>query len=530
MISLMIRVKDIKVEVIKDSTETLKKKLEKIIARPIRDIKIIRKSIDARNKKQIFYVYTLDIEIDKEEEFLAKNKNNSITKAIEYHYEEPQYGQEKLDSSIVIVGSGPAGLFAAYLLTLKGFKPIIIERGEMIDSRVKKVQEFWENGKLDEDSNVQFGEGGAGTFSDGKLNTLSKEAKGRGNKVLEVFVEFGAPKEILYLQHPHIGTDILRDVVKNMRDKIISLGGEFRYKTKLTDLIIENNKLEKIIVNNTEEIKCNNLILAIGHSARDTFLMLYNHGLKLESKDFAMGVRIMHDQQMINNSQYGDYAKYLPNANYKLTYTTKEGRGVYSFCMCPGGYVVNASSEANRLTINGMSNYKRDSGIANSAIVVQVTKKDFGDKVLDGMEFQRKLEAKTYEACQGKIPMQTWKDFKLNRVSQNLGEVIPQVKGKYCLENVGEILPKFITEAIKEAMPNFDKKIEGFAKDDALICALEARTSSPIRIVRDNNMESSIKGIYPIGEGSGYTGGITTSAIDGLKVAEVLTSKYQKID
>ncbi len=525
----MIRIREIKINILNDNETYLLNKIKKILNCEIKTFKINKKSLDARNKKQICYVYEVDVQVDKEEEVLKKYASKNILKAEVTNFQLPEYGKEILKNKIVIVGSGPAGLFAAYMLALKGFKPLIIERGEEITKRVETVEKFWTSGILKADSNVQFGEGGAGTFSDGKLNTMSKEKNKRGFKVLEVFTQFGAPQEILYLQHPHIGTDILRNVVINMREFIKSKGGEFRYNTKLTDLIIKDNKLVKIIVNDQEEIDCSNLILAIGHSARDTFKMFYDCGLKMENKAFAVGVRVMHEQQMINESEYGKMAKYLPNANYKLTYTTKKGRGVYSFCMCPGGYVVNASSENGKLVINGMSNYKRDSGVANSAIIVTVAPDDYGNNIFDGMNFQRQLETLAFKTGKGNIPLETWKDFKENIPPKVLGKLEPKLKGKYTIADINAILPDFIKEAIKEAMPNFGAKIKGFDNDDTIMCAVEARSSSPVRILRDENMEANIKGIYPIGEGSGYAGGITTSAIDGIKVAEKLISKYQKI-
>ena len=524
----MIRIRQVKIRVEEDTLEKLQEKLEKILQQKITKWEIFKKSIDARDKKQIFYVYDVLVEIAKEEDFLKHNKNDNISLAPNLEYKLPNPGNEDLNEPIIIVGSGPAGLLAGYMLVSEGYKVIIMERGEKIEDRVKTVEDFWQTGRIDKESNVQFGEGGAGTFSDGKLNTLNKDINNRGRKVKEIMVKAGAPQEIIYLQYPHIGTDILRDVVKNMRKFIIDNGGEFRYRTKLTDLIIENGQLEKIVVNDKEEISCHNLILGIGHSARDTFKMLYDKGLEMEAKPFAMGVRVMHEQKMINEAQYGIKASYLPNANYKLTYTTSKNRGVYTFCMCPGGYVVNASSEEGKLTINGMSNYKRDSGISNSAIIVTVTPEDFGSSPLDGVAFQRKLEEKAYQEGKANIPIQTWRDFKLNKKSLELGEIKPQLKGKSSLANIRNVLPDYMVEALLEAMPYFGLKIKGFDRDDTILAAIEARSSSPVRIVRNEDMESNIKGIYPIGEGAGYAGGIMTSAIDGIKVAEKLIRKYRK--
>lgn len=327
----------------------------------------------------------------------------------------------------------------------------------------------------------------------------------------------------MYLKNPHIGTDLLRDVIINMRNKMLSLGATIRYNTKLTNLIIKDNTLEAIEVNNSEIIPCKNLLLAIGHSARDTFYMLNKNDVSMTSKAFAIGLRIEHPQEMINISQYGEkYAKMLPPASYKLTYQTKNNRGVYSFCMCPGGYVVNASSEEGHLAINGMSNHARDSKNANSALVVTITKDDFGNDPLSGIEFQRELEKKAYNLENGKIPTQLLKDFLEDKKSTSLGNVEAITKGTYALSNLNDILPSYISTSIKEALPNFAKKIKGYDREDALLLGIESRTSSPVRILRDEYGMSNIKGLYPVGEGAGYAGGITTSAMDGLKIAEHL--------
>jgi len=509
----MIRVREVKIRV-EDKDKLNKKIANKLDTKVdnVKSYKILKESIDARKKTEIYYVYEVAVEL-----FDYKN-----IKAIE-EYKEEKYElkvTKKIDRPI-IVGSGPAGLFAAYMLATYGCNPIIIERGEKIEDRVKSVDEFWKSGKLNINSNVQFGEGGAGTFSDGKLNTLVKDKENRCKKVFEIFIENGAPEDILYVNKPHIGTDLLRNVIINMRNKIINMGGEFRYNTILTDLIIKNNKLEGIIVNGNEKVYTDTLILAIGHSARDTFEMLYKNKLNMSSKPFAIGVRIMHPQGMINKSQYGDN-KLLPPASYKLTHKAKNGRGVYSFCMCPGGFVVNASSEENMLAINGMSNHKRDEMCANSAIIVTVSSKDYGDHPLSGIEFQRNLESITYKIGCGSIPVQLYKDFKDNKISSSFGKFNPVIKGNYKLSNLNDIFPKYITESLIEAIDEFGTKIKGFNRKDTILAAIESRTSSPVRIERDDNFESNIKGIYPIGEGAGYAGGITTSAIDGLKIVEKL--------
>ena len=447
-------------------------------------------------------------------------------KAPEEKYEFKITGKEKMKNRPIIIGAGPAGLFSAYMLAKHGYKPLILERGEKVENRVKTVEKFWKEGILNKNSNVQFGEGGAGTFSDGKLNTLVKDKFYRNKKVLEIFVNMGAPEEILYINKPHIGTDLLRDVIINLRNEIIKMGGEIRYNSCLTNVEIQNSSIKSIEINNSEKIDTEVLILAIGHSARDTFRLLKEKGLFMESKPFAVGVRVQHSQEKINYAQYGNAKNLLPPASYKLTYHASNGRGVYSFCMCPGGFVVNASSEEKRLAINGMSNFDRDEKNANSAIVVTVSPEDFENKIFGGLEFQEKLEEKTYKLGNGKIPIQTLKDFFENKKSMEINELKPVIKGNYELSNLQEILPEFMIDALKEAFKNFDKKIKGFADDDTILAAIETRTSSPVRIVRNLEGESNIKGIYPAGEGAGYAGGIMSAAMDGIKTAENIAKIY----
>ncbi len=526
----MLRIRQIKLNINNNSSDALINKISNILhinKSDIKNYKIVKQSLDARKSDNIFYVYEVDIEVINEQSILSKNKSKDVFISPKEEYVFPSKCQTS--DRPIIIGSGPAGLFCSYVLAENGYKPIIIERGQTVEERVKTIEEFWQTGKLNTNCNVQFGEGGAGTFSDGKLNTLVKDKAYRGKKVFEIFVENGAPEEIMYIKNPHIGTDILRKVIKNIRNKIISMGGEFKYNTTLTNLIIEDNRLKKIEVNNKKLIPCNNLVLAIGHSARDTFKMLYDNGLMMKAKPFAIGVRIEHPQEMINNNQYGkELSKLLPPASYKLTYTTKENRGVYSFCMCPGGYVVNASSEKNHLAINGMSNYKRDTKNANSALVVTVTPNDFGNNPLDGIKFQRQLEELAYQKGNGLIPVQLYKDFKNNIKTTELGEIIPINKGGYTFSNLNEILPEYISKSLKEAIPYFNNKIKGYSRDDAVISAIESRTSSPVHIERDELGQSNIKGIYPCGEGSGYAGGITTAAMDGIKVAEFIAKNYNE--
>lgn len=524
----MIKVRQIKIEVLNNTKENIIKSISKKLKINIHDIidyKIEKLSLDARNKEEIYYVYEINVNVKNEEEVLRKNKNNDISLTTIKKYEIKEKGNLILKKRPVIVGSGPAGLFASYILAENGYKPIIIERGEEIDKRVETVETFWKTGKLNKNSNVQFGEGGAGTFSDGKLNTLVKDEFCRGKKIFQTFVENGANEDILYSYKPHIGTDLLRIVIKNIRKKIIEMGGTFKYNTCLTNIIYENDILKQIEINNNELIDCDVLVLAIGHSARDTFYML-NNKLNMEAKPFAIGLRVSHKQDMIDESQFGKkYKNLLSPASYKLTYNNS--RGVYSFCMCPGGYVVNASSEENMLAINGMSNHKRESENANSAIVVTINPNDFGTNPLDGIKFQRELEKKAYKLGNGKIPIQLLKDFKENKISTSFGSVKPIFKGNYTFANLNELLPSYINDSIKEGFISFGKKIKGFDNDDTILAGVESRTSSPVRIIRNDLFESNIKGIYPCGEGAGYAGGITSAAIDGIKVAEAIIKKYK---
>ena len=522
----MIRVRNIKLLIEEDNEENLLKKVsKKLRINNINSYKIVKKSIDARDKSNIYYVYELDI--DTNERVRVDNKDIFNTPNEEYKYEIT--GSESLNNRIVIVGSGPAGLFCSYMLSEAGYSPLVIEQGSPIEERVKDVEEFFKTNKLNTLSNIQFGEGGAGTFSDGKLNTLVKDKLNRGKKVFEIFIENGAPEEIMYLSKPHIGTDILRKVIVNMRNKIINMGGEFRFNTKMTNININNGKVSSIVVNDSEEIICDVLVLAIGHSSRDTFKLLYDKGLNMKSKNFAVGFRIEHLASMINESQYGLKHKLLPPASYKLTHQCDNGRGVYSFCMCPGGFVVNASSEEKRLVVNGMSNYNRDERNSNSAIVVTVTNKDFGDGVLDGVEFQRRLEEKAYTLGNGLIPVQTYGDFKSNIETVSLKEVIPNTKGDYKLSNLRSIFSENINSSLIEGIESFGNKIKGFNRSDSILLGVESRTSSPVIIERDEEFVSSVSGIYPCGEGAGFAGGITTAAMDGIKVFEKIIEKY-KID
>lgn len=512
------------------SEEALKNAVLKALCIPekeLLDYRIFRQSIDARKKPDIVYSYTIDVKVTQEEKTLKRSKNKA-QKVTERSYQIPAHGSERMKSRPVIAGSGPAGLFCAFLLAREGYRPILVERGAPVEERQKDVEEFWKTNVLKTESNVQFGEGGAGTFSDGKLNTLVKDKYGRNRFVLETFVRFGAPERILYEQKPHIGTDILIDVVRSMRREIIALGGEVHFHTQVTDLRFEEDenarKLKAVVLNGKETVAAEVLVLAIGHSARDTFQMLVEKNLEIQPKSFAVGVRIEHPQRMIQEAQYGKkMADALPAAAYKLTENLENGRGVYTFCMCPGGYVVNASSEKERLAVNGMSYHERAGKNANSAVIVTVSPEDFGsDDPLAGVEFQRSLEEAAYKAGEGSVPVQCFKDFCKNKVTEAAGEITPQIKGEWKFANVRSIFPEELAESLEQGIYGMDKKIHGFARPDAILSGVESRTSSPVRIVRDENLESNVSGIYPCGEGAGYAGGITSAAMDGMKTAEAV--------
>ena len=525
----VIRIRQIKINIENDSIDILKKKVInklKINLNDLKDLKIIKKSIDARDKNNILYIYEVNVLVDNETSLLKKNKSSDIFLVDEESYKVPASGDLLLNNRPVVVGAGPCGLFCALILAENGYRPIVIERGEKVEDRVKSVESFWKDGTLNINSNVCFGEGGAGTFSDGKLNTLVSDRECRINKVFDTFINCGANEEIAYINKPHIGTNVLREVVINLRNKILSLGGDIFYNNCLTDIEIENNEIKAIVVNGDKKINCDCLVLALGHSARDTIKMLYDYKMDITSKPFAVGVRIQHKREMIDNSQYGKYSKILPPASYKLTHQTDDGRGVYTFCMCPGGYVVNSSCEEGHLIVNGMSNYERDGENSNSAVVVTVKPDDFGNNPLDGIEYQRKLEALAYRVGNGNIPVQLFRDYLNNTISTDFGSIKPQFKGNYSFVNLNEIFPYYINDSLKEGILAMDNKIKGFASDDAILAGVESRTSSAVRMLRDSSMVSNIKGIYPAGEGAGYSGGITTSAVDGIKVAEKIIEKY----
>ena len=533
------------------SPESLRKKAAvclRIRPSDIREFSIVRRSVDARKKPDVFFSYTLRFSVPDEEALLSRNRRNRNLSRAE---EAPDLAEHIHTCAggdrVVVVGSGPAGLFCAYYLSLCGCRPVIIERGAPMEERIGEVERFWREGDVNPESNVSFGEGGAGTFSDGKLNTGVKDRTGRKRFVLESFVRFGAGEDILYDSRPHIGTDVLRRVIVNMRKEMQQRGCQFRFHTKLISLSAEGGRLRAVGLehpNGSESIPADRLVLAIGHSARDTFLMLHQSGIVLSPKPFAMGVRVQHSQTHIDLAQYGVKDDRLPPASYKCTGKTGDGRGVYSFCMCPGGYVVDASTGPGHLAVNGMSNEARDSGSANSAIVVTVGPEDFVGEdggnyelaqevdtpdCLAGAAFQMEWERRMYELAGGAVPVQRYGDFRLDRTSGAAGQVKPCVKGRWKFANLRRALPKFVIDGMIDGMEQFEKKIDGFAGEDTLLLGIETRTSSPVRIERDEELVSlSMEGVYPCGEGAGYAGGIMSAAMDGLRVAMKIQQKWQE--
>ncbi len=505
----------------------------------IKKLEIYKRSIDARKKPELVLLYTVDVQLEPAREAaLLKKKLPQVSRAMQPVYRFPEEGSEPMAQRPVIVGLGPAGLFAGYMLAKEGYRPLILERGRDIESRKADVDAFWATGRLDPTSNVQFGEGGAGAFSDGKLNTLVKDKNGRNRKVLEIFVENGAPDRILYESKPHLGTDVLLQVVKRMREQMLDWGAQICFERQVTDLEIRNGRLTGLWITGTGTgaetvmLPVQAVLLAIGHSARDTFEMLLRRQVPMEAKAFAVGLRVQHPQSFINRAQYGtEDVSLLGAAPYKLTAKTGSGRGVYSFCMCPGGYVVNASSEAGRLAINGMSYSGRNGSNANSAVIVSVMPKDYGAQgPLAGVAFQRRLEEAAFRAAGGKVPVETYGDFlgQTGRKEHIPEGFLPAIKGEWAFADVRSILPETLAEAFIEGMEAFDRMIPGFADDAVLLAGIESRTSSPVRIPRDEGLESAVKGLYPCGEGAGYAGGIMSAAMDGLRAAEEIGAKYKR--
>lgn len=492
-----------------------------------------KRGYDARNNKNIQLIYTLDVEVLQQEELLAKFEHTQhVRLSPDMSYKFVAQAPEQLEHRPVVVGLGPCGLFAALILAQMGFKPIVLERGKAVRERTKDTFGFWRKKPLNPESNVQFGEGGAGTFSDGKLYSQVKDRKHYGRKVLTEFVKAGAPDEIMYVSKPHIGTFKLVNMVEKMRENIIALGGEIRFSTRVEKLDLEGSKeqyqIKGLHLSNGDYLATKHVILAVGHSARDTFKSLYDQGVYIEAKPFSVGFRIEHEQSMIDRERFGENAGHpiLGAADYKLVHHCKNGRSVYSFCMCPGGTVVAAASEPGRVVTNGMSQYSRHERNANSAIVVGITpEKDYPDHPLAGIDLQRKLEELAFVAGgeNYNAPAQTIGDFLKNEPSDSLGEVQPSYTPGITLTNLSDVVPDFVSAAIREAIPAFNKQIRGFAKADGLLTGVETRTSSPICIKRDKNYQSvNVQGLFPAGEGAGYAGGIWSAGIDGIRVAEAL--------
>lgn len=527
----MIRIEELKLELNYDE-DTLRERIRKTLRLDAEEefsYTLVRKAIDARKREHIHYVLTVDVSVPKERPVLKRVSLPTVHMVTPVRYHFPKSGDVPLPARPVVIGSGPCGLLCAYELALHGYRPIILERGSRVEERQEAVQRFWGTGVLDPNDNAQFGEGGAGTFSDGKLNSSVRDASGRNREVLSLFVSMGADPAILSDAKPHIGTDGLFAVLPRLRARITELGGTFRFRTTVTDFLIEDGRLTGLIVNGNETLPTGVAVLAIGHSARDTFRCLHTHGLTMEAKPFAVGYRIEHPQALIDTALYGfsDHS-ILPPAPYKLTAQAND-RGVYSFCMCPGGYVVNASSEEGRLCVNGMSYRARDNKNSNSAIIVQVSPADFAENgPLAGLQFQETLEEKAFLLGNGKIPQQLYGDYRADRISTGYGAFESATRGARTFANLRGLLPAPLEQSFLSGMELFGQRIEGFARADAILSGIESRTSSPVRICRNDLGESSIAGLYPAGEGAGYAGGIVSAAIDGIRIAEQIAKKYRR--
>jgi hypothetical protein len=528
----MIRINEIKLS-LDENESLLKQKAAKVLRlneKYIKSLSIFKKSVDARKKDDVHFTYSVDIEITlDEEQIVNKCKSNKVMLVKPYKYELP-VNNRKSQFRPIVVGFGPAGMLAGLILSEAGLKPIVLERGKDIDARQKDVDEFWTKKKLDEESNVQFGEGGAGTFSDGKLTTGIKSPFIR--KVLEELYEAGAPEEILYSSKPHIGTDRLAVVVKNIRKKIEKLGGEVRLECKLDGLLVANGFVHGVSYihhNERFDIETDSVIMAIGHSARDTVEMLYNMGVEIIQKPFSVGARIEHPQSLINKAQYGRFANHpkLGAADYKLSCHGLHERGAYTFCMCPGGTVVAAASEKEGVIVNGMSSLARDGENANSALLVGIDTKDFpSEHPLAGIYYQREIEHNAYKLAGSdySAPAQLVGDFLNNKASTKLGDVQPTCPTGVTLTNLDECLPSKVSATMKSAIVEMDKKLHGFNLYDAVLTAPETRSSSSVRILRDEFLQCNISGVYPCGEGAGYAGGIVSAAVDGIKCAHAVLS------
>jgi len=522
----MLRVTGVKLSLDEDITE-LKGKLAKKLGvreKEIHSYRIVRRSVDARKKQMIYFTYTVDVKLGAgEERVLDRAGGPEVTAAPTPWDFSLIPGAKKPRRRPVVAGAGPAGLFAGLLLARYGYRPIILERGADVDTRTEKVRVFWQTGRLDPECNVQFGEGGAGTFSDGKLTTLIRDPRCR--LVIEEMFRAGAPEEITWSHKPHIGTDVLRTVVKNIRLKIEALGGEVLFNHRLTDISVSDGRIRGIVVNDHLRLDTGVLVLAVGHSARDTFAMLHRRGVPISQKAFSVGLRVEHPQELINRVQYKQFAGHpkLGPAEYKLAYHSAGGRSAYTFCMCPGGTVVAAASEADGVVVNGMSYQARDGFNANSAMLVGVKPGDYGgDHPLAGVEFQRRWEQKAFALGGGNYtaPVQLVGDFLKGRPSTGPGTVTPTYTGRVVYTTLDSCLPDYVITTLREAFGHFDRKLKGFAMPEAVLTGVETRSSSPVRILRGEDCQSAVAGLYPAGEGAGYAGGIMSSAVDGLRAAE----------
>lgn len=531
----MIRVSGIKLSLDQDEAEVTKGLLRKLKIKEadLKEYSIFKRSIDARKRDNIYFVYTVDAVVTNEDKVMARYAGDKdVVASPKLTYDYVKTGQVRLGNRPVIIGTGPAGLFAGLILAQMGYRPLLLERGADVDRRTEAVRGFWTTGRINTESNVQFGEGGAGTFSDGKLTTLIRDLRCR--KVLEELVRAGAPGEIMYSHKPHVGTDILKTVVKNLRQEIIGLGGEVRFEAKVTDLLVEQGVVKGLVVNHGETLAAEVVILAIGHSARDTFTMLYNRGVKMIPKAFSIGVRIEHPQKLIDHAQYKQFAGHekLGAAEYKLAYHSPGGRSAYTFCMCPGGVVVAAASEEGGVVTNGMSEHARNAVNANSALLVGVTPADFAsDHPLAGIEFQRHWERQAFElgGRNYHAPAQRVGDFLGDKPAHGLGQVQPSYQPGVTPAELKNCLPPYVVTVLKEAIPALEKKLKGFALPDAVMTGLETRSSSPVRIERSDRRESNIQGLYPAGEGAGYAGGIVSAAVDGIRVAEAVAATFEPL-